>query len=275
MKKILVPTDFSEHADYALRTAAQIAKKNNGEIILLHMLELPTQVIDKVSGRTGDIPEVMFFIKKTRDRFEEVKNSDFLEGIPVTEAVQFEKAFEGIIGASKSHNVDLVVMGSHGASGVQGLFVGSNTEKVVRTSDIPVLVVKSELNIQDINKFVFASDFADEIKKPFERAIDFANAFGAKMELLMINTPGSFRSTEESEKRMTSFLKNFNLPDYSMHVYNDYSVEKGVLNFAKRMNADLIGVGTHGRTGISHYLNGSIGEDIVNSAQRPVITFKI
>src|SRR5690554_1284719 len=94
MKKILVPTDFSEHAYHALRTAAQIAKKNNGEIILLHMLELPTQVIDKVSGRTGDIPEVMFFIKKTRDRFEEVKNSDFLEGIPVTEAVQFEKAFE-------------------------------------------------------------------------------------------------------------------------------------------------------------------------------------
>jgi len=275
MKKILVPTDFSEHADYALRTAAQIAKKNNGEIILLHMLELPTQVIDKVSGRAGDIPEVMFFIKKTRDRFDEVKSSPFLEGIPVTEAVQFEKAFEGIIGASKSHNVDLVVMGSHGTSGVQGLFVGSNTEKVVRTSDIPVLVVKSELNIQNIGKFVFASDFSEEIKKPFEKAIAFAEAFGASMDLLMINTPGSFRSTEESEKRITSFLKDFNISNYSMHVYNDYSVEKGVLNFAKRTDADLIGVGTHGRTGISHYLNGSIGEDIVNSAQRPVITFKI
>ena len=275
MKKILVPTDFSEHADYALRTAAQIARKNNGEIILLHMLELPSQVVDQVSGTTGDIPEVMFFIKKTRDRFEEVKNSSFLEGIPVTEAVQFERAFEGIIKASKAHNIDLVVMGSHGASGVQGLFVGSNTEKVVRTSDVPVLVIKSELNIQEINNFVFASDFSDEIKRPFENAIAFAQAFGASINLLMINTPGSFRSTEESEKRMTSFLKGFNLPDYSLHVYNDYSVEKGVLNFAKRTNADLIGVGTHGRTGISHYLNGSIGEDIVNTAQRPVITFKI
>lgn len=275
MKKILVPTDFSEHAEYALKTAAQIARKNNGEIILLHMLELPTQVIDKVAGRSADIPEVMFFIKKTRDRFEEVKSSPFLEGIPVTEAVQFEKAFEGIIQASKSQNVDLVVMGSHGTSGVQGLFVGSNTEKVVRTSDIPVLVVKNELNIQEINKFVFASDFSEEIKKPFEKAITFAKAFGAKLDLLMINTPGHFMSTEESEKRINTFLKGFDIDNYSLHVYNDYSVEKGVLNFAKRTDADLIGVGTHGRTGISHYLNGSIGEDIVNSAKRPVITFKI
>ncbi len=274
MKKILVPTDFSEHAEYALKVAAQIAKKNNGEIVLLHMLELPNQNVDFVAGG-GDIPEVMFFIKKAREKFEEVKSSSYLQGIPVTEAVQFERAFEGIIKASKSQNVDLVVMGSHGASGVQGFFVGSNTEKVVRTSDIPVFVVKRELDIKEINKFVFASDFKEEMRKPFEKAIAFAKGFGAKMDLLLINTPGHFMSTEESEKRMSSFLKGFDMPEYSMHVYNDYSVEKGVLSFAKRTDADLIGVGTHGRTGISHYLNGSIGEDIVNSAIRPVVTFKI
>ncbi len=209
MKKILVPTDFSTHADYALRTAAQIARKNNGEIILLHMLELPTQVVDKISGGGGDIPEVMFFLKKTRERFDEVKASSFLEGIPITEAIQFERAFDGIIKASQSHNIDLVVMGSHGASGVQGFFVGSNTEKVVRTSDVPVLVVKKELNIQDINKFAFASDFSSEIKAPFKKAIAFAKAFGADMQLLMINTPGRFLSTDEAEKKITGFLTEF------------------------------------------------------------------
>lgn len=275
MKKILVPTDFSAHAEYALKTAAQIARKNNGEIVLLHMLELPAQVVDQVSGRGAQIPEVMFFIQKTREQFEQVKQSSFLEGIPVTEAVQFEKAFEGILKASKAHDIDLVVMGSHGASGVQGFFVGSNTEKVVRTSDVPVLVVKDELAIKDINRFVFASDFSDEIKKPFEKAISFAKAFGAHIDLLMINTPSSFKSTEETEVTMTNFLKGFSFDNYSLHVYNDYSVEKGVLAFAERVQADLIGVSTHGRTGFSHFLNGSIGEDIVNSAKLPVITFKI
>jgi len=277
MKKILVPTDFSQHADYALRAAAQIAKKNNGEIILLHMLELPSQVVDQVSGQSGSVPEVMFFIQKTRERFEEVKNQDFLKGIPVTEAVQFERAFEGIIKASKAHTIDLVVMGSHGTSGVRGLFVGSNTEKVVRTSNIPVLVVKKELYIEEIKTIVFASDFSEEAKKPFEEAILFAKSFGAKMNLLMINTVGRFLSTDESDRKMNLFLENFNLNDldYSVHVYNDYSVEKGVLNFVNKNNPDLIAVGTHGRKGISHYLNGSIGEDIVNNAVRPVVTFKI
>jgi len=277
MKKILVPTDFSQHADYALRTAAQIAQKNDGEIILLHMLELPSQIIDKVSGQSGSVPEVMFFIQKTKERFEEVKSQDFLKGVLVTEAVQFERAFEGVIKASKVHNIDLVVMGSHGTSGVRGFFVGSNTEKVVRSSDIPVLVVKRELNIGKINSMVFASDFSEEAKKPFEEAVLFAKSFGAKMNLLLVNTAGRFLSTEESDRKMSLFLENFDLSDldYSVHVYNDYSVEKGVLNFANKTNPDLIGVGTHGRKGISHYLNGSIGEDIVNNAIRPVITFKI
>jgi nucleotide-binding universal stress UspA family protein len=274
MKKILVPTDFSQYAEYALKTAAQIARKNKGEIILLHMLELPNHMVDAVSGGS-DIPEVMFFIKRARERFEEVKKSPYLEGIPVTEAVQFERAFEGIIQSSKKHNVDMVVMGSHGASGFQEFFVGSNTEKVVRSSDVPVLVVKNELDITKIKRFVFASDFSGEIKKPFTQVIEFAKAFGAHLDLLVINTPSFFRSTEESEKTINEFVSGFNIQDYSMHIFNDYSVEKGVLHFAQRVNADLIGVSTHGRTGVNRFLNGSIGEDIVNHAKRPVVTFKI
>jgi len=60
MKKILIPTDFSDHAEYALRVAAQIARKNNGEIILLHMLEIPTQGGDSINI-SHEIPELMFF----------------------------------------------------------------------------------------------------------------------------------------------------------------------------------------------------------------------
>ncbi|MFM2368847.1 MAG: hypothetical protein RL619_1147, partial [Bacteroidota bacterium] len=66
MKRILVPTDFSEHAEDALKVAAQIAKKNNCELFLLHMLELPSQMSDAISGGSG-IPEVMLFIKKANE----------------------------------------------------------------------------------------------------------------------------------------------------------------------------------------------------------------
>lgn len=275
MKRILVPTDFSEHAGYALKVASQIAKKNNGEIFLLHMLDLPSQAND-VMGPGSDVPEIMFFMQKARERFEEIKQSPHLEGIPVTEAVQFERAFEGIIQSSKKHNIDLIVMGSHGASGFQEMFIGSNTEKVVRTSDVPVLVIKKEENDFNPERFVFASDFSPETEKPFAKAVDFANAFNAELNLVFINTPNDFISTHEAERLINNFADKFDIKNnYQAHIYNDVNVEKGILNFTNKINADLIGMSTHGRKGLAHFFNGSISEDLVNHAVRPVITFKI
>lgn len=282
MKKILVPTDFSDHAEYALKVAAQIARENDGEIYLLHMLEMPSHVSDdgigesNAVGSSAGVPEVMFFMEKTRERFDEVLNSPYLQGITVVEAIQFERAFDGIIKHSKKHNIDLIVMGSHGASGFKEMFIGSNTEKVVRTSDVPVLVIKKEEGNFNPSKFVFASDFSEEIKKPFSKVVDFANSFNARLHLVFINTPNDFKATHAAEKMIHDFAGSFNFKhDYTIHVYNDVNVEKGILHFANSVNADLIGMSTHGRKGLSHFFNGSISEDLVNHAVRPVVTFKI
>ncbi|HEU4496490.1 MAG TPA: universal stress protein [Flavobacterium sp.] len=274
MKKILVPTDFSAHASYALKVASQIARENDGEIVLLHMLELPGQGSDAV-GSGSDIPEIMFFKNKAIEKLESLMDESYLDGIPVSEIIQFEKAFEGIVNVASKNNVDLIVMGSHGASGFKEMFIGSNTEKVVRSSSIPVLVIKKEDLSFSVEKFVFASDFSDEVKKPFLKVVDFADKFKAHLNLVMINTPNNFKSTEDAKKIMTAFASSFPLENYTIHIYNDTNVEKGILNFANSINADLIGMSTHGRKGLSHFFNGSISEDLVNHAQRPVITFKI
>ncbi len=274
MKRILVPTDFSSHAEYALKVAAQIARDNNSEIILLHMLELPTQGSDAL-GAGSDIPEIMFFKSKALARLESIKHEDYLQGISVLELVQFEKAFDGIIEISKKNDVDFIVMGSHGASGFKEMFIGSNTEKVVRSSEIPVLVVKNEIENFKVDNFVFASDFADKIKEPFQRVLKIAKIFKSHLHLVMINTPNSFKATHVAQKIMADFFQDLDYPDYSVQVYNDVNVEKGIINFSNSVNADLMGMCTHGRTGFSHFFNGSISEDLVNHAVRPVITFKI
>ena len=275
MKRILVPTDFSDHAEYALRVAAQIARENNSEIVLLHMLELPHQASDAV-GSGHDIPEIMFFKNKVISNLEELMEVDYLEGITVSEIIQFEKAFEGILAVSKTNNIDFIVMGSHGSGGFQEMFIGSNTEKVVRFSDVPVLVIKNKTDNFKADNFVFASDFSQEIKKPFKQLLEIAGLFNSKLNLVMINTPSSFKPTHIAEKIMNDFIKEFNYPNYSLHIYNDVNVEKGILNFANSVQADLIGMCTHGRrTGFAHFFNGSVSEDLVNHTIRPVITFKI
>ncbi|RKS00792.1 nucleotide-binding universal stress UspA family protein [Flavobacterium sp. 102] len=274
MKKILVPTDFSDHAKYALKVAAQIAKKNGGEIFLLHMLELPHQAGDAI-GSGHDLPEIMLFKNAAINRLEDLMDDECLDGLKVSEIIQFELAFEGIMNISKKNNVDLIVMGSHGASGFKEMFIGSNAEKVVRNSDIPVLIIKKEAGDFDVTKFVFASDFSDEIKKPFSKVVDFANKFDAELYLVMINTPSSFKPTHVAQEIMKDFISNFSINKYSTHIYNDVNVESGVLNFTNFIDADLIGMSTHGRKGLAHFFNGSISEDLVNHAARPVVTFKI
>lgn len=274
MKTILVPTDFSKHAESALKVAAQIAKKNNGNIILLHMLELSTSGNDALST-SHEIPELIFFKNAAVDKLAELENAPYLDGLDVASLVQFNMAHEGIIDNAKKHNADLIVMGSHGASGFHEMFVGSNAEKVVRYSDIPVLVIKKEEEDFKAETITFASDFSNEIKKPFEKVVDFARSFNSHINLLYVITPNNFTTTRSAEEKVKGFIEEFNFDNFSTHIYNDINVEKGILHFAKDHGSDVIGVCTHGRKGLSHFLNGSISEDLVNHAKRPVVTFKI
>lgn len=274
MKKILVPTDFSKEAENAIKVAAQLAKRHDCEIYLLHMLEIPFQEVDALSTQSP-LPEAMFFMKMAHKRFEEVLGRDYLKGLIVHETVKTESNFSGVIASCHEHNVDLIVMGSHGASGLKEMFIGSNAEKVVRTSDIPVLVIKNEHANFSVDDFVFASDFKKDNKETYKQAVEFAKTFDAKIHLLMVNTPNNFSNTTDSKKRIHDFIKDNPFANYTTNIYNDESVEKGILNFSREIDADLIGISTHGRQGIAHFFNGSISEDLVNHAKRPVITFKI
>ncbi|MFH6961380.1 universal stress protein [Flavobacterium plurextorum] len=274
MKQILVPTDFSEHAEDALKVAAQIAKRNNSEIIILHMLELPSQMNDAILGGTS-IPETMLFMKKANEMLDEISSKPYLDGIQVTEIVKMDRPIHGITQVSKDHNIDLIVMGSHGSSGVEELLIGSNTEKVVRNSDIPVLVIKKDIKAFNASNIVFASDFSEEAKKPFKKLLDFAKTFQSKLHLVTICTPNSFKTTHAAEKAITDFITEFNLTDYTTNIYNDTNIEKGIINFSNKINADIIGMCTHGRTGFAHFFNGSISEGLVNHAVKPIITLKI
>lgn len=274
MKKILVPTDFSEQAENALKVAAEIARNNNSEIYLLHMLEFPLQGVDAY-GSSSDLPEAVFFIKMAQQQFENVMAQDYLKDLNVYQTVKSDISFTEIKDTCTEFGIDLIVMGSHGANGLREVFIGSNAEKVVRSSKVPVLVIKNTYENFFIDNFVFASDFKNDSKETYKQAVKFAKAFEATIHLLMVNTPNNFTTTTAAKARINEFTKDEVYFPISVNIYNDESVEQGILNFSKEIDADLIGISTHGRQGIAHFFNGSISEDIVNHANRPVITFKI
>ncbi|PKA83238.1 nucleotide-binding universal stress UspA family protein [Ulvibacter sp. MAR_2010_11] len=273
MKRILVPTDFSPQAENALKVAAQMAVQHDSEIYLLHSLEMPLHLT--TSGGSGSLPESLYFIKLAEKNFGELFKLPYLKGIKIREAIGHAEIYEDIGEAVEKNKIDLIIMGSHGASGFKEMFIGSNTEKVVRTSKIPVLVIKNKHPNFKIDDFVFATDFSEECRNSFQEAQKFAEAVGARLHMLYINTPSDFRTSAESKEMMSKFVKGAINENLTLNVYNDTSVEKGVLSFAKDISAQLIGMSTHGRKGLSHFFNGSISEDLVNHANMPVITFKI
>ncbi|KAA1247539.1 universal stress protein [Aquimarina sp. RZ0] len=278
MKKILVPIDFSEHSEYALQVAADIAKKQGAEIVALHMLGLSEAIL--IKDEAQEAAEAIYYLKLAEKRFTTFLNKEYLEGVKVTETVRNYRIFSEINEVAKENGADLIVMGSHGSSGLSEIFVGSNTEKVVRTSDIPVLVIKNQIDSFDIKEVLFACDFKMENIRPYHNAIKLFNSFEANFNLVYINLPGErFKSSDQIETQIKEFLFKAdagNLENFDkIEIRNDYSVESGIFNYSQKINADIIALPTHGRQGLSHFFNGSIGEDIANHVNKPVITFKI
>ncbi len=278
MKKIIVPIDFSEHSDYALEAAASIAKKQGAEIVALHMMGLSEAIVNK--GGAKDVMEGVYYMKLAQKQFEEFLDKDYLEGVKVTDTVYNYKHFNEINDVAKEHDADLIIMGSHGTSGINEIFVGSNTEKVVRTSEVPVLVIKNKISDFKFENVVFASEFGEESIKSYKKAMKFFNLFDAKVHLLYVNLPAErFRSTPQMEEKVKEFLTSVDSGDYenlNNVVYRAaYSVEDGIFSYSNQIDADLIAVSTHGRRGLSHFFFGSVGEDIANHSDIPVITFKI
>ncbi|AUC78443.1 universal stress protein UspA [Nonlabens sp. MB-3u-79] len=272
MKKIIVPTDFSVQAENALRVAADIVRENNGELFLLHQLDLPLHLANNASS---NLPEALFFMKLAKEKFDNLLKEDFLQGITIHGDVETGAAFSGIMDTVKRHRADLIVMGSHGTGGMRNLFIGSNAEKVVRNSEVPVLVVKDRKKKLDVNDFVFATDLDPNATSALKEADLFAKKTKCNLHLLYVNTPSNFMSTREAEAKVAEYLKNVNVEPTDYVIYNDTSVEEGVFNYTNDVKGDIIGMANHGRKGLSHFFNGSVSEDVVNHSSLPVITFRI
>lgn len=272
MKKIAVPTDFSECSLQALRTAASIARQLPAEIHLVHVYERP---IYGFVDLTVDNDELRLLRKEIEQEFQRLSNADFLKGLPLRKWMLADMKLPEILEHDVLKEVDLVVMGSHGAR-KNGWLVGSNAEKMVRSSKAPVLVIKGddggEFYPRDL---VFASNFYGESEDNFEKVKFFSDWFEVRVHLLKVITPGDFENSTYSLRQMESFAKRKDLNDYTINTFNHRYIESGVLEFSHKIKADLIAMETHGRTGLSHLVNGSLTEELVKESDIPVLSVRM
>ena len=275
MKKILIPTDFSELSEYALRTAENIAASLGAEIHALKVLPTPGDAYFDKKGKMLEC-EDYDMTKFEQERLNnEHKIQEWLKTAknPVHIVVKFGNMIDDIIEYVKTQDIDLVVMGTSGANGWKEMFVGSNAEKIVRYSPVPVLTVKCDRPDWSIENILLVNDFKNPQAENLEIVTALQAASQAQIHLLKVE------KTKETQReiflQMEKFVQANALENVEFHIQNDRHVEDGIFYFAHEHQIDLIIMGTHGRTGWEHLIKGSISENVVNHLYKPILTFKL
>lgn len=267
---ILVPTDFSDCAGYALDAAVQLAERFQARIHLIHCLDLPADWPDRTLAQRQTDTRSQGLIQHALERLEEL-----VARYPAAdmEWTYIAGVLPGAIADyADDHGADLVVMGSYGASGKSEFFIGSNTQKVVRILHRPVLVVKKPLESVNFEKVVFASSFNENEREPFLFFKDFVKHFLPELHLVIVHTSSLFNAPYiVSKEAMNDFKKLCGPLECHTHILRDYSIDRAIRSFSEDIGASLIGVSNHHRHPVKRVLVGSNVEALVNHSDLPVL----
>ena len=274
MKKIIFPTDFSGESAKAVPVAAQLARLFDADLHLIHVLS-PVMLgfTIPLHGADEQYRQTVVLIEQA---FDELQTMPCLNGVRVRTHLMTGTDPGDLLDDDRFADADLLVMASTGATGLEGALMGSNAEYLIQRAKLPVLVLKNPSAHLDLKTVVFASDFHDH----YDESIDFLKSlFGGfeqpVLHLLFVNTLSRFVPTHEIRPRMEAFAIRYALSGYTLNQQDELDVETGLLAFAQANKADLIVLGTHGRRGLRHLLQGSIAEDVANHSPIPVLTLPL
>jgi nucleotide-binding universal stress UspA family protein len=274
MKRILVPCDFSEPAQQAYKFALALAGASGGEVIVLKAIDLPLMYESAfgVQPYVLDKPLLNELEDSAKTSFEKLNVKFPHESVPVTFKVEFGPVTLSVRQFITEYDIDLVIMGTHGSSGWKEYVIGSNTERVVRYSPVPVLAVREAPDIRAIKNIVFPTTLSLEQLHFVARVKELQDFFGAALHVLYVNTPTDFKRDPEIKTLLEEFAMFYKLSNYTLNIRSDAYETDGIISFAEEINADMITMATHGHKGVLHMLAGSIAEDVVNHVRCPIWT---
>lgn len=279
MKTILVPSDFSKHAQWALRLASTIAAKANAKILLLHVVEHPGSDSFNVEGQISvdsgweDKLYTLKLIERARQQLALNMQHIVQGGVEIKTLLRMGNPFHAISTEIVDKEADLVVMGATGESELAQLTYGSNTDKVIRLVKCPVLTVNEDPGDKPFGNIVYATAMSEREKNFGYVVKRIQDIFGATVHLVRVNTLADFKPDREVRSLMQEFVGKLKLEKYTLNTPGDLDAETGIVHFAKQVDASLICMATHGYRGIKLLLSGSVAENVIRHTRKPVLTW--
>jgi nucleotide-binding universal stress UspA family protein len=276
IKNILTPTDFSETALLAIEHSAFMARLSKATLHLLHVIKVAefTYTLNNPIAKGNDIQEIEnFSLKKLDDIAEKLK---LKYAISINTLVSRGNPAEEIEAAVLNNHIDLVVMGTHGASGFNEYFIGSNAHKTIKRCTCPVLTVQVDSKQLGFNGIVLPIENTSHSLEKVNKTVDLAKLYGAKIHLLGV---------QHSQEDMA--IKQFNIMienvekviqhaslSFDKTVVNGDNLAEQTLKFAKKQGADLIVVLTDHESELNDSLLGALAKQMVNHSKIPVLSIK-
>lgn len=276
IQKILIPIDFSETSMLAIEHAGFTAQLFKAELVLLHVIEKHWEQFSIIAPelRISTPTELTNAIEK---KLAEVAGDIMKKyGVKSTHIISNGNIFNEILDVSKEHNVDLVVMGTHGTSGVVEFFIGSNTFKMVTQSECPVVSVQSHATKLGFTNILLPIDDSAHSRQKVNHAIVLAKHFASKIHILGLSDSNDETDRNKFEIKLDQieeYIKKCDLP-YSRKTVDGKNQAKTTYDYAKAVDADLIVIMTDQDEALTGRLMGTYAQQIINHSKIPVLTIQ-
>ncbi len=276
IKKILIPIDFSDTSLLAFDHAVYTAQLFNAELVLLHVVEKHWEKFSIV------VPEMRIsapddIIEAVENRLESfAANIQSTFGIKSTCITADGTIFNEILSISKEHNVNLIIMGTHGSSGFTEFFIGSNAYKVVTSSNCPVMSVQVHAKKLGFDNILLPIDNSAHSRQKVNHAIVLAKQFSSKLHILGLadfDDENELYKFEIKLDQIESYIKECDLT-YSRKTIQGKNQALMTSVYAQSTDADLIIIMTDQDENITGRMMGPFAQQIVNHSKIPVLSIQ-
>ena len=274
--KVLIPTDFSLQAEFAGQMAGKLSEWADVELHYIHVIHLPSHIsLSKdgsfISDGEMDVRDFNKYKHSAENHLQLLKENN--PGVETHIAYGGMKAT--VVKFAKQHHFDLILIGTKGVYGLREKLTGSETQHIVRRSEVPVMSLMCDRSDVAIRNVLFVHDFSSNEKHNIGILKLILTATKAKLHLLFVARKESDQQIEEVKVRMKKFAEIFGHSDFEIHIHKDRNLVHGVTHFNQMKEMDMVCIGTHGRKGINQVVYSSPVEKLVNHLFKPILTYHL
>ncbi|MFP4470214.1 MAG: universal stress protein [Bacteroidales bacterium] len=282
INKLLVITELDELSDKVSEFAVELAERlRHKEMILLNLI-VPAH--SQAFAASGDVFQAegdmasrfnLTLMEKHKKLVEARAAELSTDAVEVKPYVRFNDSKTDLNEYARYFDADLILSGSRDAGTFLEKLFGSDTDKMVRKTDFPMIILKNESETSEIRDIGLAIDVDDENPNGIDEVIDFANALGVKLQLVHVITDKNKHTPDEAISKLRELAIAKRLKNYAINVVNNSNLEHGLRSFIRKYNPDMMAVLSQGKGKLHNLIYGSSTRDIIKETEKPVLICKM